>query len=99
MRALIFGLVLLFVPAATAAERSPLADAYYACLVGHGAVEVLYGADPELAVEVADKSCDAEAAALGDRSTGDMGSDVEATYEAATGALERLVSDTPTTHL
>jgi hypothetical protein len=90
MRLLALVLVLVTFPA-LADERDPLADAYYACLVGHGAVEINYGVDAADALEAADKHCDEQAAALEKRPpTGDMGSDVDAVYDAASAALSKL---------
>ena len=53
-----FVLLTLFTPAADAAGRKPAAvDAYYACIMGKGAVELQYGVAVNDALQAAIKAC------------------------------------------
>ena len=48
----------MFVPAVQAAQRNPAAiDAYYACIMGKGAVELQYGVEVNDALQAAIKAC------------------------------------------
>ena len=90
MRAILIALAIVAtLHPAFAAERDE-SDAYYACLVGNAAVEVLNGLESDAAVEAASVFCEAEAKALDGVATGDMGSDADAVYEAALAVADRL---------
>ncbi len=74
-----------------AAERT-LADRYYACLVGYGAVELVYGTAPDEALRGAVRACLKEGVALSDEDGGGMGTAVKGTEDAALAALKKIAA-------
>jgi hypothetical protein len=82
MRTLVF-LSLLLTTSPALAEREPVLDAYFACLVGNAAVEFRYGLTEAEAFDAALKACTDEAAAANKEPGGDMGSAGEGVEHAA----------------
>lgn len=83
---------MLLVSAPALAQRLPLSDTYYACLVGKAAVEINYGVEENKAFATALAACTAEGAETEKEPGGDMGIASHRTEQAAKTAVSKLAN-------